>query len=81
MNTQEWKDISKAILKSELAKKNIDYIQLSSKLAELDIHESPANLNSKINRGKFSFAFFIQCMQAIKTNKITIDIKENINEK
>lgn len=81
MDGLEWKTISKSILKSELSKKSIDYNQLSTKLSYLGISESPANINSKINRGTFSFTFFVQCMKAIETNNIIIDIKENIYEK
>jgi hypothetical protein len=81
MNDLEWKKISKSILKSELSKKSIDYNQLSVKLALIGISESSTNINSKINRGTFSFTFFLQCMQAIKTNTISIGTNEDINEK
>ena len=81
MDDLEWKQISKSILKSELSKRSIDYNQLSTKLASIGITESSANINSKINRGTFSFIFFLQCMKAIETNNITIDNKENTYEK
>ena len=81
MDNLEWKQRSKSILKSELSKQSIDYNQLSTKLALIGITESSANINSKINRGTFSFTFFLQCMKAIQTNNITIDNKENTYEK
>lgn len=81
MDNLEWKNISKGILKSELSKKCIDYKLLSEKLKNLGITETPANINSKINRATFSFAFFLQCMKAIETNNITIGINEDMNEK
>lgn len=81
MDDLEWKTKSKCILKSELSKKSIDYNQLSDRLSLIGITESSANINSKINRGTFSFAFFIQCMKAIETNNITIENRESMNER
>ncbi|MFT5875949.1 MAG: hypothetical protein ACI8WT_004949 [Clostridium sp.] len=80
MNEEIWKNISKSTLKFELLKKSIDYNQLSKKLLEIGIVESPSNINSKINRGTFSFIFFMQCMQAINTKNIIFEIKETTNE-
>lgn len=80
MNEKKWKSTSKNILKSELRRKNIDYNQLSEKLTKIGIFEPSQNINSKINRGTFSFIFFLQCMEAIETNNITLRIRENINE-
>ncbi|NQY22042.1 MAG: hypothetical protein HRT40_12190 [Campylobacteraceae bacterium] len=80
MHEKEWKNTSKNILKSELRRKNIDYNQLSEKLTKIGIDEPSQNINSKINRGTFSFIFFLQCMEAIETNNITLRIRENINE-
>lgn len=80
MNKREWRVTAKNILKVELTKKNIDYKNLSEKLLAIGIHENPANLNSKINRGTFSFIFFIQCMQAIGTYNFNIESEKNIDE-
>lgn len=68
----EWEELSRNIIKSELARKGIDYPELSIRLREIGIHDEASNLNSKINRGKFSFTFFLQCMQAIGTETINI---------
>ena len=79
MNEDLWKNMSKSTLKSELSKKSVDYNQLSEKLSKIGVSESPANINSKINRGTFSFAFFMQCMQAINTKNIIFETKENVD--
>lgn len=68
----EWEELSKNIIKSELARKGIDYTKLSVLLNNIGIDVAPSNLNSKINRGKFGFPFFLQCMQAIGTNAINL---------
>ncbi|MBD3797210.1 MAG: hypothetical protein IE909_06780 [Campylobacterales bacterium] len=68
----EWEELSKNIIKAELARKGIDYSRLSILLDRIGIHVEPSNLNSKINRGKFGFPFFLQCMQAIGTDTVNI---------
>lgn len=68
----EWEKLSRNIIKSELARKGFDYSELAIRLQELGILEEPSNINSKINRGKFSFTFFLQCMQAIGTETVNI---------
>lgn len=73
MHDDSWKSMSKSILKSELAKKCIDYQLLSEKLTLIGVNESPSNINSKINRGTFSFIFFMQCMRSIHTDNVSFD--------
>lgn len=68
----EWEELSRNIIKSELALKGIDYPELSIRLREIGIHDEASNINSKINRGKFGFTFFLQCMRAIGTETVSI---------
>lgn len=53
----DWPALAKRLLKAELAKRDITYLQLTEFLGQLGMRESPENLASKINRGKFSAAF------------------------
>ena len=46
---QEWQGKAKGILKSELARRNINYRKLSGKLKFLVITESPENISNKIS--------------------------------
>ncbi|WMJ09670.1 DUF6471 domain-containing protein [Nitrosomonas sp. sh817] len=73
METQDWKANAKNILKSELARKGVDYETLATKLKELGIEENYNSINTKINRGSFTFQFFLQCMKAIGVNEIRIN--------
>lgn len=67
MNEKEWKDRAKAIIRTELAKQNIDYIRLAELLKEkLGIDEDNTNLSNKINRGTFSFIFALQIFEVLK---------------
>ena len=73
METQDWKTNAKNILKAELARKGVDYETLANKLKEYGIEESYNSINTKINRGSFTFQFFLQCMKAIGVDTVRID--------
>jgi len=63
---KEWQDRVKGLLKSELAKRNINYVQLAEMLKEAyGSTESSQNLSNKIARGKFSAIFMVQVCEVI----------------
>lgn len=72
METQDWKASAKNILKAELKRKGVDYDTLAEKLKEFGVDESYNSINTKINRGTFTFQFFLQCMEAIGVNEIRL---------
>ncbi len=68
-----WNKKATNILKSILTRKNIKYHELSLKLKELEVEETQGSISNKISRGTFSFAFFIQCMEALEIKEIRLD--------
>ncbi len=60
-----WKNRAKTLIKSEIAKQDIDYIELAEKLKEIGIEDSQINLANKINRGTFSFLFALQVFEVL----------------
>lgn len=72
MQTQDWKAAAKNILKAELKRKGVDYDTLAEKLKVFGVEESYNSINTKINRGSFTFQFFLQCMEAIGVNEIRL---------
>ena len=60
-----WKSKAKSIIKSELAKKDIDYIELAEMLKEIGVEDDNVNLSNKINRGTFSFIFALQIFEVL----------------
>ncbi len=70
MEEQDWKSTAKNILKAELARKGVDYETLATRLKSLGIDESYNSVNTKINRGAFTFQFFLQCMKAIGVDMV-----------
>ena len=72
MDNQDWKSTAKNILKAELTRKGVDYESLANRLNSLGVEESYNSINTKINRGAFTFQFFLQCMQAIGVDNIRL---------
>ena len=53
------------LLKAELKRKGVTYAQLVDKLEEIGVDEKEVNVRNKLSRGKFTAAFFLQCLSAI----------------
>lgn len=64
------KKLASNILKAELAKRGLKFQELHEKLEEVGINTSYNTMRLKINRGTFSFAFFLDCMKAIGVKSI-----------
>ncbi len=62
---RDWQAHIKGILKAELKRKGISYIELAQKLHAIGVKENDANIRTKISRGGFTAVFFIQCLEAI----------------
>lgn len=69
---KQWKEMARGLLKGELAKRNINYIQLSERLKKIGIDESPQNLSNKIARGTFGATFMLQVMSVIGCKSLQI---------
>lgn len=69
-STAEWKKRASNLLKAELKKRDVGYADLCQRLQGIGLPETIASITTKINRGTFSFAFFLQCVQVIGTNVI-----------
>jgi hypothetical protein len=68
----EWRSQAKGILKAELKRRNVSYQQLASRLAEIGVHDTPANIANKISRGGFTAVFMVQCMEAVECQMVRI---------
>lgn len=68
-----WTKQATNIIKAELSRKGVTYDQLQEKMAALGIDETANAINVKINRGTFSFVFFIQVMKAIGAKTLRLE--------
>ena len=63
----------KRLLKSELVKRGIKTAELVELLNQEGYNETIAGVNSKISRGTFSAAFFLECLSVIGCNRLEIE--------
>ena len=66
----KWQQQAKLILKTEVAKQGINYVALAEKLKAIGVDEDNVTIAAKINRGKFSFAFFLQCIEVLNIHSV-----------
>lgn len=62
---EQWQARVKAILKAELARRDISYRELAERLEALGVKDNERNIANKLSRGTFTAAFFVQCLDAI----------------
>ena len=60
-------------LKSEVEAQRLTYAQLVEKLAAIGIDEKEVNVRNKLFMGKFTAAYFLQCLDAIGTSDLRLD--------
>ena len=72
MTDDDWKDKAKGLLKSEIVKRNLSYIDVAERLKQLGIEETPQNISNKIARGTFGAIFMLQVMTAIGCDEIRL---------
>jgi len=72
---EQWQARVKAILKAELARRDISYRELASRLGALGITDNERNIANKLSRGTFTAAFFVACLDAVGCR--TLRLKED----
>jgi hypothetical protein len=68
----DWKKLATNLLKAELTRRGLSYDELQKKLQSIGVKETANSINVKINRGTFSFAFFLQVMRAIEAKNFRV---------
>ena len=69
----EWINYVKGTLRAEMTRRGITYEQLSERLAEVGVKDTPVNLRNKVARGGFSAVFFVQCLRAIGVKNLALE--------
>lgn len=62
---QDWALRSRRYIKRELKQREITYQELSRRLSEMGLHETPGSIAMKIARGLYPAWFFFAVMRAI----------------
>ena len=69
---EAWEQTAKELIEEEMMRRGIRYKQLSQLLLKLGIDESPDQINRKVNRKRFSAAFLVACLHAMKVETIRL---------
>jgi hypothetical protein len=70
---KEWEERVRGMLRAELARRNVSYMELAERLSSIGVIETHKNLSNKITRGKFPASFFFQCMSVLGCKTIRLD--------
>lgn len=73
-----WHREARNLLKGLMAHHGVGFKALSRALEPLGIDETPKALSNRINRGTFSLAFFLQCMQALGVDTVQLANRKNL---
>lgn len=68
----EWNRTATCLLRAELERRQVSFKDLSRRLKPLGICLEGPQLSNKINRGSFSFAFFLQCMRVLNVDVVRL---------
>ncbi len=75
MADDDWSKMATNTIKAELARAGVGYEELIRRLGVIGVKESYTGIAAKINRGTFSFLFFLQCMKALGRDTIRLENK------
>lgn len=65
LNEAVWDALARNLVRAELMKRGLSYARLVEALAGIGVEETEQSIKSKMSRGRFPFAFFLQTMVAI----------------
>lgn len=73
IDKNSWSKLAAGVLKAELKRRNINYEELVLLLEKIGVKETHVSILSKMSRGTFQFAFFLQCARAIDMKSLSLD--------
>ncbi len=73
MESKDWNDHAKRLLKAELIKRGISHEELAVRLQEIGLNETKSSIDSKISLGTFSASFLMQCLHVIGCNNFAVE--------
>ena len=65
---------ARQFIKSELAKRDINYVQLSKIMKDKGYQETPDTIRTKIHRGSFSFSFVLELCDSLNLKLSLYDL-------
>ncbi|WP_447078878.1 DUF6471 domain-containing protein [Shewanella algae] len=73
MSDSNWKNYVRGLIRAEISRRNLSYIEISERLKNIGITETPQNISNKIGRGTFSAIFMIQILKVIECYDLALE--------
>jgi len=67
------KEKARQFIKSELAKRDINYVKLAKLMKDKGYTENPDTIRTKVHRGSFSFAFLLEVCDSLDINIVCLN--------
>ena len=64
----DWEAKAASILKAELKRQGVTYAQLAERIGDKE-----PNVRNKLSRGKFSAAYFLQCLSSVGVSDLRVN--------
>ncbi len=71
--SDEWAELAKRHLKSEMVRAGVKNAELASRLTDMGLPETEASVQVKINRGAFPAWFLMATLKAIGVTSLRLD--------
>ena len=71
--SEEWATLAKRLLKSELKRAGVGYVDLAARLTEMGLPETEGSITVKINRGAFPAWFLFAVMRSIGVSSLRLE--------
>ncbi len=79
-NTPTWNKVVKQFIRSEMSKKSVDYKELSHRLAQINISQTPDNLRSKVHKGILGAQLLLQILLVLNVRRLDSELIQEIWE-
>lgn len=73
---RDWADYARGLLRGEMTRRRITYEDLVTRLADIGVKETGANLRNKLSRGSFTAIFLLQCLTAMGATSLQLDDRQ-----
>ena len=73
-----WDALARNLVRAELIKRGLSYARRAQVLVAVGVEETEQSIKSKLSRGRFPFAFFLQVMVAIGGRWLEVPSDEDL---
>ena len=73
MSEDQWAEKAKRLLRTEMVRTGTSYDQLTDRLHQMGIEETPVNIRNKVARGKFMASFLLECFAAMHVQVVRLE--------